>query len=110
VATTTKATADAADPAPACGNHSRSKSVWYRFTAARTGTVSANTFGSSYDTLLSVFSGTCGAFTPVSCNDNALFFTAQSRVTFTATAGTTYYFMITAPLGNGGSLRFQVTF
>ncbi len=109
VVVTKTATTDAADPVPACGNHSRSKSVWFRYTAAHTGVVSVNTFGSGYDTLLSVFSGSCGALTPVTCNDNIFFF-AQSRVTFNAIAGTTYYFMVTAPRGDGGALRLQATF
>jgi hypothetical protein len=107
---TTTATIDGSDPVPACGNGSRGKSVWYRFTAPSAGTVTANTFGSSYDTILAAYVGSCGAFTPVAnaCNDDTA--GQQSRVSFDATAGRTYYFLTTAYSNNGGSLVFQLTF
>ncbi len=110
VVATNSATTEPTDPSPVCGNHSRNKSVWFRYTASRSGTVSANTFGSNYDTVLAVYRGSCGALTPVACSTGVLFFGQQSRVTFNAVAGTTYYFMVTAALENGGTLRFQATF
>ena len=107
---TGSATSDATDPAPACGNHSRGKSVWYHFTAPSSGTLTANTFGSSYDTILSTYTGSCGAYVPVAgaCNDDTS--GTQSRVSFTATGGMTYYFLVTAYSSNGGTLVFQLTF
>ena len=107
---TTSATSDASDPTPACGNQSRGKSVWYRFTAPSNGALTANTFGSSYDTILSAYTGTCGVYAPVvgACNDDSN--GMQSRVAFTAAAGTTYYFLVTAYSNNGGSTVFQLTF
>jgi hypothetical protein len=107
---TTAATIDAADPVVTCGNSSRAKSIWYRFTAPSNGTLTANTFGSNYDTILAVYTGACGSFSPVAgaCNDDTN--GSQSRVSFQATAGTTYFFMVTAYSSNGGSLVFQLTF
>lgn len=105
---TFSATVDASDPAPACGNHSRAKSVWYRFTAPTNGTLTANTFGSNYDTILAVFASASNALTSVACNDDTS--GAQSRVSFPASAGSVYYFMVTAYSSNGGSLVFQATF
>jgi hypothetical protein len=107
---TTSATIEATDPAPGCGNGSRDKSAWYRFTAPSNGTLTASTFGSSYDTILASYVGSCSAFSPVpgGCNDDSS--GRQSRVSFQATAGTTYYFMATAYSNNGGSLMFQLTF
>ncbi len=105
---TLSATVDASDPAPACGNHSRAKSVWYRFTAPTNGTLTANTFGSNYDTILAAFAGTGNALTPVACNDDAS--GSQSRLSFQASAGAVYYFMVTAYSSNGGALVFQLTF
>ena len=105
---TTSATTDASDPSPACGNHSRARSVWYRFTAPSNGTLTANTFGSNYDTILSGFASSGAALSSLACNDDTN--SAQSRVSFQATAGSVYYFMVTAYSGNGGTLIFQLTF
>jgi IPT/TIG domain len=59
--------------------------------------VEADTIGSSEDTILQVVTGSAGAFmaVPGGCNDdiNSGVVTA-SQVRFSATAGTTYYFMI----------------
>ncbi len=107
---TTAATTEAADPAPACGNNSRAKSVWYRFTTSTTGTLTADTFGSTYDTILAVYAGSCGGFTPLprGCNDDTN--GQQSRVSFQGNAGVTYYFMVTAYANNGGTLNFRVSY
>ncbi len=71
--------------------------------------VSANTFGSSYATLLSVFRGSCTTLLSLTCNDRVPFVSGQSRVVFTVIGGGTYYFMVSAPLGDGGTLHFQLT-
>jgi CSLREA domain-containing protein len=66
-------------------------------------TIGANTFGSNYDTVVSVYTGVRGALTlvPNACNDD--FSGLQSRVQFDATGGTTYYFLIGFCCGVGGS-------
>ena len=68
--------------------------------------MTADTLTSLDDTILSVWTGTPGAFTQIACNDNAgtgPTQVLQSQVSFTATAGTTYYFMISSVLGDGGT-------
>ena len=70
-----------------------SQTVWYAYTPNTNIRLEANTFGSNYDTVLSVYTGSRGALTEVACNDDANG-TLQSRVRFDATAGTTYYFMV----------------
>jgi hypothetical protein len=63
--------------------------VWYNFTPAVTTAVQIDTFGSSYDTVLGVYTGaTIPSLTSVGCNDDSG--TLQSRLSFVATAGTTY--------------------
>ena len=104
---TSSATTETTDPTPACGNGSRGKSVWYRFTPPTSGTVTADTFGSNYDTILSVWTGSPGAFSAEACNDDAGA-TLQSQVSFTATAGTAYFFMISAYWDDGGTLVFNL--
>ena len=69
-----------------------SPNIWYRYTAAGTGSVTVSLMGSSYDTKLAVYRGSnCypAANTLVGCNDdfgNSL----ASQITFQATAGERY--------------------
>jgi hypothetical protein len=83
---TTLATTAYDDPFCAGWGHS----VWYSFTPSANTRVEINTFGSDYDTTLSVYSGTRGSLTPIACNDNSGR-SYQSRVRFNAVAGTTYW-------------------
>ncbi|MBI1749119.1 MAG: hypothetical protein HY234_02460 [Acidobacteria bacterium] len=86
-------------------------SIWYKFTPVASGAVIADTFGSVYDTILTVVTGSPGAFTVVACNDDPPGqFSAPSLVSFTATAGTTYFFMISAWAGDGGTTTFNLDF
>ena len=71
-----------------CTGSQGGATVWYRFIAPSTGTLTANTFNSDYDTVLAVFSGERGALTRLACNDD--YESLQSRVTLSVTAGTTY--------------------
>jgi hypothetical protein len=66
----------------------------------------ADTFGSNYDTVLSVWTGSPGTFAPVACNDDTG--SLQSQVSFAATSGTTYFFMVTAFGNDGGTLVFNL--
>jgi len=85
----------------------RSATVWFAFTPTSNTSVTANTFGSNYDTTLSVWTGARGSLNLVTCNDD--FQGLQSKVTFTASAGVTYFFMVSAfSTGPGGSLSFSV--
>jgi hypothetical protein len=69
--------------------------------------IEANTFGSNYDTTLSVYTGSRGALTQIACNDDTD--SLQSQVIFEAIAGETYFFMVGAfASGPGGNLVFSV--
>jgi len=91
---TTAATTAADDPF--C--HGRGHTVWYVVTPTADLSVIVHTFGSKYDTTVSVYTGTPGALTQLACNDdsyvNGAFRSLQSRVVFSAVAGTTYYIMV----------------
>jgi serine protease len=66
------------------------RSVWLRWTAPTSGPVSFDTFGSEFETVLAVYTGTgVAALTSVGANDDVAG-TDWSQVVFTATAGTTY--------------------
>jgi len=64
--------------------------VWYRWTAPTNGVATFSTVGSSFDTLLAVYTGSSvDALTPVSSDeDDGGFFT--SLLQFNARAGTNY--------------------
>jgi hypothetical protein len=94
--------------------------VWYNFTPTRTMHVAVDTFGSDYDTVLAVWTGSAlGSLAQVACNDETnepgTMSSQQSRVTFQAMAGTTYRIQVggargsdPASLGASGNLRFNV--
>jgi hypothetical protein len=89
---------------PFCfGNHA---SVWYSFTPIVSSSITADTFGSDYDTSVSAYTGTQGALTSLACNDDAGA-GVQSEVRLPVSAGTTYYFMV-AGLGVAGNLVFNL--
>ncbi|MBI2703859.1 MAG: S8 family serine peptidase [Actinobacteria bacterium] len=70
------------------------RSVWWRFTPATDYSATLSTAGSSFDTILAVYTGpNVASLTEVASNDdepNLL----TSRVTFEATAGTTYFIAV----------------
>ena len=116
---TGNAIASSSDPILMCGRGSSLKSVFYRLTVTSPegAMITANTFGADYDTVLSVYTGHCGGLIPVpqACSDDA--FTSQKAMTgqsrqslvgFYANPGTTYYFMVTAYSGAGGTLVLNV--
>ena len=97
----------AGEPMPMCGENPPAKTVWYRYTPSAAGTVTANTAGSTYDTVLNVYSGTNSPTTFVICNDDAAGGGVTSQVSFTATTGTNYWLMVSAYDGDIGTLTFH---
>jgi hypothetical protein len=66
-------------------------SVWWSWTAPATGRAVFATNGSSFDTVLAVYTGgAVNALTLVAANDDFSTIAPQSRVSFNAVAGTTY--------------------
>lgn len=104
--TTVGATKEAGEP-----NHagaSGGASVWWSWTAPASASVTIQTFGSSFDTLLAVYTGSAvDALTLVSSNDDALG-TLQSEVTFVATAGVTYQIAVDGWGAGTGSVSLTI--
>lgn len=71
---------------------STSPDIWFVFTAAQTAIHRFETCGSSYDTALQLFSGTCAALTSVGCNDDAC--GLSSRVELQLNAGDVRYIRV----------------
>ena len=74
--------------------------LWWKWTAPFDGTVTIDTFGSTINTVLCIYSGTAvNALTLVRRNDNASGSTTASLVSFAAIAGTEYQIQVG---GQGG--------
>jgi hypothetical protein len=92
--TTTDATTSVSE-SPVCRPQpSFGKGVWFYFVSPVTGPVPISTCGSSFDTVLDVYTGTCGgSLTSVACDDDSGPSCAglQASILLNATAGTIYY-------------------
>lgn len=83
-------------------------SVWWVWSAPASGTVTLGTAGSSFDTILAVYTGaSLGSLTRVAADDDSGTGSA-SLVTFSATAGTTYRFMVDGYGGITGSVSLTL--
>jgi hypothetical protein len=85
------------------------RSIWYRWTARAAATVTIDTFGSDFDTLLAVYRGSSLAdLELVAANDDAD--GSQSRVTFRVVEGEEYRIAVDGYGGAAGSivLNWQV--
>ena len=103
-ATSTGEATTAADDPDCYGN---GPTVWYAFTPSQDIYIRADTFGSDYDTTLSVYMGSPGNLLQIACNDDSA--SLQSLVTFNAVANETYYLMVGAfGSGSGGNLVLTV--
>jgi hypothetical protein len=89
--------------------------VWWRFSPPANGTVTIDTCGSAFDTVLSVHTDCPG--TPgnqVACNDdtgttNCPSNGLNSRVTFSGTAGFIYYIRVAGYSTNTGAIELNIT-
>lgn len=106
----TSGSTNAGDDPQVCGWPLRYATVWYSFTPVSDVLVKTDTSGSSYNVSVDVFTGARGSLSPFA-------YSCQSgSVSFTATAGTTYYIMVSNfdwnsfPEGSyGGSLVFNLS-
>jgi hypothetical protein len=80
--------------------------LWYQYIPSLSGIVTADTCGASFDTAIVVYTGACGSLTQVACNDddsacggNGM----QSRLSFTAAAGTAYLIRVAGYSTNSGT-------
>jgi hypothetical protein len=85
------------------------KSVWWTWTAPVAGSVTIDTLGSSFDTLLAIYTGSSvGSLTKVAANDEAGGNTHTSKVTFTAVAGRVYQIAVDGYRGESGSIVLRI--
>jgi hypothetical protein len=116
-ANTDSATSDAGEPTyvacidiatlPACPRTPTGigQTVWYAYTPSATQVLTIDTFGSTFDTVLAVYTGSTLPSLALLIYDDDSGVTQQSRVAFTAAGGTTYYVQVGGFAGanvNGG--------
>jgi len=131
------ATTESADPTPPCahqytsaqgntGGHPNGayNTIWYTLTPLFSASLFLETQGSSYDTVLSVWTGTGTSeatltATNLACNDDVVpGVQIQSQITSVSlTAGTTYYIMVSSfgppdpnPIALGGRAQFHAMY
>ena len=109
-ATNSGATKETGEPKHA-GN-AGGKSLWWTWTAPSAGTVTIDTAGSNFDTLLAVYTGTSvSTLTPVtggSNDDSPAGGTTTSKVTFAVTAGTVYQIAVDGYGGVAGNITLHL--
>lgn len=76
---------------PVHADNSGGRSLWWKWTATSNGPITFTTLGSTFDTVLAVYTGTnVGQLKVIAANDDAGSTNRFSQVTFAATGGTTY--------------------
>ena len=97
---------------PNHGGIAGGKSVWYRWQAPADGVVEWNTFGSTFDTLLGIYTGSAvNALTTVAGNDDCpTTANYQSCVKFSARQDTIYQIAVDGYMADSGSIQLHWTF
>ncbi|MBL8898970.1 MAG: hypothetical protein JNM84_15120 [Planctomycetes bacterium] len=90
---------------PACSLSAND--VWFRFTAPSSADYRFETCGSSFDTVIGLYSGSCASLTSIACNDDACGF--GSSLTASLVRNTTYYLAVAGFNGATGNITVTVT-
>jgi DNA-binding beta-propeller fold protein YncE len=94
---------------PAHAGNGGGASVWWAWTAPTTGLTEVDTTGSTFDTLLAVYTGSSvSGLTNVASDDDSGGY-STSVVTFNATAGVTYYIAVDGKDGVTGTISLSLT-
>lgn len=93
---------------PGHAGNSGGKSVWWQWTAPVAGTLSLDTHGSGFDTLLGLYNGaSVAALTTVSSNDNDGSPGNVSGLSATVSAGTSYRIAVDGKSGASGGVTLN---
>lgn len=113
---TTGAATDGPDEPTACnfsGSTQITNDIWYLYTAGCDGTVTVNTCGSSWDTKIAAYGGTCpSGASALTCNDDTTSCssgTLQSQITFAGVSGQSYLLRIGGYNGATGAGTLTIT-
>lgn len=90
------------------------ESVWWKWTAPTSGSVSLTTFGSNYDTTLAVYTGSAiDRLTSIASMDDFYsdnFYSLQSGVSFSVIAGKTYRIAVDGFSDSNGSIQLTLNY
>ena len=105
--TNTSATVEPGEPALDTPGTGGGATVWYRYDAPGSGSLTVDTFGSSFDTVLTAYSGsTLSGLSRIVFNDDASS-TLQSSINFNVTSGGTYYLRVASYGSSRGSIALK---
>ncbi|NES03041.1 MAG: S8 family serine peptidase [Okeania sp. SIO2F4] len=94
---------------PAHAENDGGASLWWTYTAPESGTVTINTDGSNFDTILAAYTGsTLAELTEVASNDDTVDFGAQSEIIFDVEANETYNIAVDGFDGAFGNINLEV--
>ena len=100
------ATLETGEPLPKLGH--AQQPVWWTWTAPNSGTATFDTIGSSFDTMLGVYTGNAVAsLTTMAENDDINTEVRQSRVSFDAVKDTTYRIAVAGYQANVGDITLN---
>jgi RHS repeat-associated protein len=110
VDTNTGATKEVGEPDH--GGDAGGKSVWWHWVATGNGTMTIDTLGSDFDTMLGVYTGSSvNALTTIAENDDAVpGSVSASAVSFSAVSGQTYHVYVDGYDGDSGSINLNWQF
>ncbi|PWU15848.1 MAG: hypothetical protein C5B50_14830 [Verrucomicrobia bacterium] len=89
------------DPQPPCV-YNPGKGVWFQYTPPLNGQLILDTSGSSFNTVLGLYTGSCGALSPVTCSGSG------SAISLQVTNGVTYSILAAGYNGESGNLVFHL--
>ncbi|MDY7004440.1 MAG: S8 family serine peptidase [Cyanobacteriota bacterium] len=94
---------------PAHAESDATASLWWTYTAPESGTVTINTDGSDFDTVLAAYTGsTLSELIEVASSDDSVDFGIQSEITFDVVAGETYNIAVDGFDGEVGNINLEV--
>ena len=84
---------DEFEPLPSCQTNTGA-TVWYKFTPATSWTYDVDTEGSSYDTVLAIYTGTWGLLSEKACDDDDGTGLLSQITAFNLLSGVTYHIQV----------------
>ncbi len=103
----TVATLEPNEPALDAAGTGGGASIWLKYNATASGSLTIDTFGSSFDTVLTAFSGsTLANLSRITFNDDSAS-TVQSSVNFNVVNGTSYYLRVASWGSTRGSVKLN---